>query len=563
MTLSNYQRAFLGLLLVASVLILAGIGLRDPWPADEPRFAEVAREMVVTGDWLLPKRGGELYPDKPPVFMWAIALFYTLTGSLNLAFMLPSALAGVLVVMLVFDLGARIGDVRKGLLAAGLLMATPQFLLQAKTAQIDMLVCAWITLGCYGLLRHFFIGRSWPWYYAAWGFMGVGVITKGVGFLPALMMLPILVLAWRQPGLFQGRLGWRAALGPLFLLLPIALWGIPMLMTVAQSTDPDLVAYRDNLLLTQTRDRYLKGAGGHPQPWYYFLLHVIPALWFPLWLLVLARWRKITEALRQRPVMVALAGYVVLVLVFFSLAAGKRGVYILPALPMLALLVGMVSDRLRQAPWFEAVLKVTLVLFTLLWLVASGLALAEHRSITRVLDPPFWDLALVVGAIGVIWLVGLLWQGRRPALGLWGGLLAITWLIYSLALAPLLNPHRTPEKIMAAVADTVGPTGQLGLVKFKEQFILFSPIPVTHFGYLSEPEEQSKNAWQWMQERPDRYLLVPESTELACIDLSRATLIGHEHRRNWLLVNKAALTPHCPAPETERRYVSPSPWLRD
>ena len=55
------------LLLIALVVLGAGLGLRDPWPADEPRFALIAREMVESGQWLFPMRGGELYPDKPPL----------------------------------------------------------------------------------------------------------------------------------------------------------------------------------------------------------------------------------------------------------------------------------------------------------------------------------------------------------------------------------------------------------------------------------------------------------------------------------------------------------------
>jgi 4-amino-4-deoxy-L-arabinose transferase-like glycosyltransferase len=77
------NRLMLLLLALATVMIFTGIGLRSPWPADEPRFAEVAREMVASGQWLIPTRGGEFYPDKPPIFMWSIALFYWLTGNLK------------------------------------------------------------------------------------------------------------------------------------------------------------------------------------------------------------------------------------------------------------------------------------------------------------------------------------------------------------------------------------------------------------------------------------------------------------------------------------------------
>ena len=76
-------------------MLAAGIGLRSPWPADEPRFAQVAREMVESGQWLFPMRGGEPYPDKPPLFVWLVALFYLATGQLKVAFLLPSALAGL------------------------------------------------------------------------------------------------------------------------------------------------------------------------------------------------------------------------------------------------------------------------------------------------------------------------------------------------------------------------------------------------------------------------------------------------------------------------------------
>ena len=55
------------------LLMGAGFGLRDPWPADEPRFALVARDMLRSGDWLIPRVGGDPYADKPPLFFWLMA----------------------------------------------------------------------------------------------------------------------------------------------------------------------------------------------------------------------------------------------------------------------------------------------------------------------------------------------------------------------------------------------------------------------------------------------------------------------------------------------------------
>ena len=151
------------LLCLSAVILLTGLGLREPWPADEPRFALIARDMVETGQWFFPMRGGEIYPDKPPVFMWLIALFYVMTGSLKVAFLLPSALAGMVTIGLVYDLGRRLWSVNTGFIAGLLLLFTVQFTLQAKTAQIDALVCVFITFGCYGLLRFLLIDGLWRW----------------------------------------------------------------------------------------------------------------------------------------------------------------------------------------------------------------------------------------------------------------------------------------------------------------------------------------------------------------------------------------------------------------
>ena len=124
------ERFTLGLLLLLALIVLAaGIGLRAPWPADEPRFALVAKQMVESGQWLFPFRGGEIYPDKPPMFMWAIALCYRLLGSMQVAFLLPSLLAGLGTITLVYDIARRLWNPQTAFRAGLLLLFTAQFTL--------------------------------------------------------------------------------------------------------------------------------------------------------------------------------------------------------------------------------------------------------------------------------------------------------------------------------------------------------------------------------------------------------------------------------------------------
>ena len=89
------RRAFWWFMAAALVVLGAGIGLRDPWPPDEPRFALVARQMLESGQWLFPHRGIELYSDKPPLLMWCEAAVLWLFGGWRGAFLLPSLLAGL------------------------------------------------------------------------------------------------------------------------------------------------------------------------------------------------------------------------------------------------------------------------------------------------------------------------------------------------------------------------------------------------------------------------------------------------------------------------------------
>src|SRR6185436_10481232 len=128
---------YLWLIGLALVLIATGIGLRDPWPADEPRFALIVRDMVATGDWLLPRVGGDVYADKPPLFFWLMGLSLLATGSLRIAFLLPSLLSGLACLLLIYDLGRRLWNRETGLAAALALLLTIQFVWQVRQALID------------------------------------------------------------------------------------------------------------------------------------------------------------------------------------------------------------------------------------------------------------------------------------------------------------------------------------------------------------------------------------------------------------------------------------------
>jgi 4-amino-4-deoxy-L-arabinose transferase-like glycosyltransferase len=556
---ATVHRQTLFWLAATALVLLAGIGLRYPWPADEPRFAQIAREMVESGQWLFPTRGGEYYPDKPPVFMWLSALFFRLVGDLKLSFLLPSALASFGTLWLVHDLGRRLWNPQTALFAVLVLAFTPQFLLQGKAAQIDALVTFWITLGCYGLLRHFLTGPHWRWYFVSWVAMGLGIMTKGVGFLPLLMLLPLGFWV-RNPG--QGVepvWRWRLLVGVVVMLVTLACWLVPMLVQVELQGGENLLAYRNDLLFRQTGERFVN-AWHHVKPWHYFFTQAIPVVWFPLPIVMLVLIRPLMALLRQDAKLRVLLAWVGLVLLFFSLSSGKREVYIFPALPMLSLVVAVLWVNGRELPlakkldgFFRWLMPSIAALLTglglLMWLAPERLPgkLRDYADIASAIGQPLVALGLALIVLLVVMRkADLFVRLASPSL--------LGWLLVSLLVWPRVDPHRTPNDMMLQVEQRLPPGAELGLIYFKEQFLLFSQRPLTHFSYLAPLLQQEQNAWIWMREAPGRPLLVPTDAELGCFDGARAVSLGEAHRREWVLLGPDAVRPSCGSPARFQRF---------
>ncbi|WKE65548.1 glycosyltransferase family 39 protein [Gallaecimonas kandeliae] len=529
--------------LMLAVVVLAGIGLRWPWPADEPRFALIAQEMVNTGQWLIPHRVGELYPDKPPIFMWAIALFVWLKVPLKLAFLLPSALAGLGTAWLTVDLSRRLFGQEAATRTLWLLAFTLQFTLQAKTAQIDMLVVFWITLGGYGLARHLLLGPDWRWYFIGFAAAGFGVITKGVGVLALFLLLPLL---WRKD--LRANMSKRGWLGPLVLLAAIATWGLPMLWYAAHSSNPEAMAYRDNILFNQTANRYVHSLG-HKKPFWYYLVEVVPVFWLPLSLMIpfLAKtwWKE-----KARPEVLLPLVMVVAVLLFFSISPGKRGVYITPALPWLALVTAPFLEQALAGRWCQRLWRGLGWLLTAALLIAAALPKAHKLLGTE---------GVVFLAVTGILMLAAQWLSRnKPVWQGWGWVIGGFWLGYSLLGGPALDTVRTPVDIMAKVSQRIGPDGKLALLDYKEQFALFADRPVVQFGFHGDLPAQRAAARDWVQQGQQYYVLGPKRNIEQCFKLSDDLFVGDRHGGLWYLVSADQLKPGCePGVEPAPRYQGP------
>ncbi|WP_305805410.1 glycosyltransferase family 39 protein [Stenotrophomonas sp. YIM B06876] len=551
---SRRSQLLLVVLLVLS--LLAGLGMRQPSPPDEPRFVLAARTMVETGQWLLPHRGSELYAEKPPVFMWMQAAAYKLVGDWNIAFLLPSLLAALLTLWLTWDLSRRLWNRRIARFAVLALFVCLQFGLMAKRAQIDMVLVAMTTLSLWGLLRHLLRGPDWRALAIGAFAAGVGTVTKGVGFLPLLVLLPWLGWRWRRSAhpevALPGR-DWRWSLLLPCFIAGTAVWLLPLGIALLHSADPTLHSYAHELLFKQTGTRYA-AAWHHRQPaWYY--LQVIATLWLPgslllPWLLP-AWWRRCK---RLDPRYVLLLGWSLLVLLFFTFSPGKREVYIFPMLPALAvaaapLLAGLL--RRRGVQWvlllYVAVLSLATLALGLDALAGDGWAQrnAARRAIDAAVLPQIggWLIAFGLAAAALVAVLRLRRAGLAVVLAT-----VLLWALYGLGLMPALDPYSSASAVMDKVQRRIGPDAQLGMVAWREQNLLQATPRARDFGFKRPLSAQWHDAIAWATADPaHRWLFVLDQALVPCVDPAQVIDIGTANRNRWLLLPGSALRAGCEA----------------
>jgi 4-amino-4-deoxy-L-arabinose transferase-like glycosyltransferase len=550
----------LWLLGLGLLMIGAGLGLRDPWPADEPRFALVAQDMLRSGDWLIPRIGGDLYADKPPLYFWLLSAAIALTGSVRAGFLLPSLVCGLGTVLLVYDLLRRVRGRDVAFAGAFALLVTFQFVWQARQAQIDATLCFFTTLSLYGLLRHLAAGPAFGWFLAGWAAAGLGVITKGVGFLPLFALLPWVLLAsrgwpttatWRDPRWFAG---------PVCLLAAIAIWFLPMMLVTSASDE--LLSYRHEILFHQTVTRYAD-AWHHNAPFWLYFVEVVPLFWLPAIALLPWLWPHWREAWRGRDTFTwVLLIWVLTVLVFFSASSGKRALYVLPAVPALAMAVapwlpGILRERTPRRVVFGLAVALTsaCALAALYFLVARG---AEARIAAEYAFHPAGPLAIAaIGAAAALLIFRArdAWLAFTAVLGVC--LLVVGWSVY-----PRMDDVRSGRAFMARVEATAVGIAELGLVSAKEQYLLQSHRATFNFGHARwrEKAQEAADAAAWLAQKPGRSLVVDEKTRSLCFKGANVVDLGRANGEHWALVSGAP-DPGCVAQgdlSRARLYLPPN-----
>jgi len=358
--------------LVVAVVWFASLGWRHLGLPDEGRYAEIAREMLASADWVTIRYQGLKYFEKPPFQMWMTVAAYRMFGIGEWQARLWSGLSGALGLLVIAHAARRWFGDRAGLLTALALLAMPAWVLGAHVSSLDMGVSAAlaVVLGAVLLAQH----PSTPprarsgWMLVAWCAAAVAVLTKGlIG-----IVLPVFVLvihAALHPGARRLR---RYHVGPgLLLLLAVA---APWFVLVSWR-NPEFARF---FFVHEHFERFTSEVHQRAAPFWYFVPQFV--LGFLPWLgLLPGIVRRVAGEARARtdgrdPAPLALLStWAIAIFVFFSASGSKLPGYILPIYPALAILAAVELDALSETAW-RRVIKWMAGTFSIAGLVALFLA---------------------------------------------------------------------------------------------------------------------------------------------------------------------------------------------
>ncbi|MDE2234505.1 MAG: glycosyltransferase family 39 protein [Gammaproteobacteria bacterium] len=347
----------------------ANLQYRDLFQTDEGRYAEIPREMLVSGDWVTPRLDGFKYFEKPALQYWTTAAAYKLFGASNWTSRLWTALTGFLGVLMTAWVGWRLFDRRTGWCATLVLGSSIYYVIMGHFNTLDMGVSFFMCMSLFAFLMAMRAGDlnearvSRGWMYLAWAAAALGMLSKGLEtvVLPGLVFVIYTLVSrdwkrWKQ-------LHWYGGL-PIFLAIA-APWFV-----VVCVRNPDFFSY---FFIYEHFDRFLTPVAHRPGGWWYFipvlLLGLLP--WLPQFLRSLFRpWRLPAADGRAGGFnhVLFLWLWCVVIFVFFSFSDSKLASYILPIFPALALLVGRELAVLRRGDALFTALICMLMAVAALWL---------------------------------------------------------------------------------------------------------------------------------------------------------------------------------------------------
>jgi 4-amino-4-deoxy-L-arabinose transferase-like glycosyltransferase len=473
-------------ILAVTVAVSTIFGLRlsrQPIVGEETRWATGAREMLATGDWIVPRQQGQVFPERPPMTMWAMAAVGWLRGDVDaLAIRLPSALAVVLTSLLVYCY-TRAFATQLAALAAALAYPTFGQVLQIgrlgeSEAVFALFVSGSLLIWHLGYMRKWRPALAWS---AGFGCAALAALTKGPQAPVYFVAITAAYLAVRRD--WRYLFGWPFFVGAAIFVAVIACWQIPFYL----ATDwPTVIATWAGLAADRV---HLRGLAEHLVT---YPLETFACLlpWSPL-LVALAKRETRDQLADKRSIVSFLLIALLVAYPTVWIAAGARGRYFMPLYPLVAALIGLVIEgcalaepgRYPRRAWHQFLL-LSGSLIAVGGLLIGGAGLLPTDYIASLHQPRWFGILFGVAAAGAAY---VLWRCYRA-----GGRLAPVVAVATIS--AFVSGAYTGVMINVNAARWNDPTA--ALARFKQHLptnaslVSFSPISHRFAYYYVAPIEE-------------------------------------------------------------------------
>jgi len=464
------------LLGICVALYFLNLGGWDLWNPDEPRYAEVAKEMVKGGDWVLMHYNGANYGNKPPLFFWLMALSsYLWQGFTSFSVRLPSALFGTLTVLLTFLLGKTLYASRTGFLSGLILATSAEFTYISTRADTDSTLTFFTTASLFCFFqwcqsrreeRSAQRGIKGLQFYGFYVGMALATLAKGpVGFILPLLVSLIYLVLQRD---WKGMKGMKLLPGMLLMVVIVLSWYVPAVWKGGKD-------FLNQTLMVHTIDRYATGwSKVHP---IYYYLYNFPVDFMP-WVLLLPGalvYGFSREVFEKRKEFLFLFVWLIVIFLFFSLSKGKRPLYLLPLYPAASLMIGKLwddfisvrIDRFRHE-WITIplygliglILIAGAAIFLIPWMVSR-----KFPSYLPFLPyfPYLLPIAFLMVAGSLAMFIPCHFKHYGTILLLIIGIMAGGFFYTARVVFPLVNPYKSARYICQEITARILPEERLGI----------------------------------------------------------------------------------------------------